>query len=661
MRLSTFTLSKVGRSLPVLLVALIFAGCTSQTPETYQEQPPANGSASSVWYLQQMQQSSDDSKTQWQLLAIRALLQEGQTQQASELYSQLPGNIIDTQQQEQLLLLAQIKAAQQDYAAASAILKKIDFNRLDATQQQSYYSAVIAANQTQPSLTLLRAYIAQEPLLGNDARQKNIDDTWQALASMTPEQMNSLVINADENTLQGWLDLQQVWSSNRTDLDKLKAGIQDWKIRYPNNPGAKSLPTQLSDLRPASTDSASVSKIALLLPLNGQPGLFGRTIQQGFEAAKSQGTEPVTVPQRSAISSEQTTGEQTGDHNPVTQDITESSQVTGVASAPANPNAEVKIYDTSSQPIDQVIAQAQQDGATLIVGPLLKNDVDALAQINSGLNILALNQPETVQSRPNICYFALSPEDEARDAAHHIWQQEHRSPLLMVPSNALGERVAKAFAHEWQSLGGGTVLQQRLGSLSDLKRGVNGGSGLALTGTPVVTANNPPESVTIGGLTIPTVPVEPQVVTDGGNVDAVYIVATADEMALIKPMITMRTGSRGGAQLYASSRSSQGATGPDFRLEMEGLQYSDIPLLSGGNPQLMQQALSSVNNDYSLARLYAMGVDAWSLANHFTELRQTPGFAINGNTGQLTATPDCVVNRKLNWLQFNQGQVVPVS
>jgi outer membrane PBP1 activator LpoA protein len=32
-----------------------------------------------------MQQSSDDSKTNWQLLAIRALLKEGRTQQASEL------------------------------------------------------------------------------------------------------------------------------------------------------------------------------------------------------------------------------------------------------------------------------------------------------------------------------------------------------------------------------------------------------------------------------------------------------------------------------------------------------------------------------------------------------------------------------------------------
>ncbi|VUC74336.1 LppC putative lipoprotein [Salmonella sp. NCTC 11881] len=31
---------------------------------------------------------------------------------------------------------------------------------------------------------------------------------------------------------------------------------------------------------------------------------------------------------------------------------------------------------------------------------------------------------------PNICYFALSPEDEARDAAHHIYDQGKQSPLL---------------------------------------------------------------------------------------------------------------------------------------------------------------------------------------------------------------------------------------
>ncbi|MEX8925951.1 penicillin-binding protein activator, partial [Salmonella enterica] len=71
----------------------------------------------------------------------------------------------------------------------------------------------------------------------------------------------------------------------------LKVGIADWQKRYPQNPGAKMLPTQLVNVqrfKPAST-----SKIALLLPLNGQAAVFGRTIQQGFEAAKNLGTQAV--------------------------------------------------------------------------------------------------------------------------------------------------------------------------------------------------------------------------------------------------------------------------------------------------------------------------------------------------------------------------------
>ncbi|MDI5349341.1 penicillin-binding protein activator, partial [Salmonella enterica subsp. enterica serovar Kentucky] len=48
-------------------------------------------------------------------------------------------------------------------------------------------------------------------------------------------------------------------------------------------------------------------------------------------------------------------------------------------------------------------------------------------------------------------------------------------------------------------------------------------------------------------------------------------------------------------------------------------------------------SINQPNNDYSLARMYAMGVDAWTLANHFSQMRQVQGFEINGNTGALTA------------------------
>jgi outer membrane PBP1 activator LpoA protein len=147
-------------------------------------------------------------------------------------------------------------------------------------------------------------------------------------------------------------------------------------------------------------------------------------------------------------------------------------------------------------------------------------------------------------------------------------------------------------------LGGGIVLQQKFGSTAELRMGINSGSGIAMTGSPVTASLPQQQGVTIGGLNIPAPPTEAQI-TGGGNIDSVYIVATQDEIALIKPMIAMRTGSQSGIVLYASSRSAQGGSGPDFRLEMEGLQFSEIPMLAGSNPALMQQALMHTNNDYS--------------------------------------------------------------
>ncbi|STU10223.1 LppC putative lipoprotein [Klebsiella pneumoniae subsp. rhinoscleromatis] len=699
---STFLRSKPARCLPVLLATLIFAGCGTHTQDQSAAFMQGTSQANSSFYLQQMQQSTNDSKTNWQLLAIRALLQEGKKQQAIDLFNQLPANLNSTQAREQSLLAVEVKLAQNDYQAARNLLAKIDPTNLEQPQQARYWQAQIDASQGKPSLTLLRALIAQQPLLSDaKQRQKNIDATWQALTSMPQDQANALVINADENILQGWLDLQRMWFDNRNDPTLLKAGVKDWQTRYPQNPGAKMLPTALVNMQ--NYKPASINKIALFLPLNGQASIFGRTIQQGFEAAKNgapsvtgsavpaqvaqaanvSGNDDVVSPSQAEISDLTATGSRadpvqapTQDQaapaaepaaqapatsttpqttaSPATQPVTApAAQPQPVVATAANPSAELKIYDTTTQPISQLLAQAQQDGATLVVGPLLKENVEEVIKSNTPLNVLALNQPEKVESRANLCYFALSPEDEARDAARHIHQQGKQTPLLLVPRGALGDRVVSAFADEWLKLGGASVLQQRFGSTAELRAGVNGGGSIALSGTPVSTLPSAQNSILGSADEMP--------VSSGGSVDAAYILATPEQIAYIKPMIAMRNGSQSNVTLYASSRSAQGTAGPDFRLEMEGLQYSEIPMLAGSNPSLMQQALSAVRNDYSLARLYAMGADAWSLANHFTQMRQTPGFELNGNTGDLTANQDCVINRKLSWLKYQQGKIVPAS
>ncbi|RLM27579.1 penicillin-binding protein [Brenneria alni] len=676
-----FVRSQAGRIIPVLLAALFLAGCPSRAPQSPPPEVQGRADAASAYYLQQMQQSGDNNKADWQLLAIRALLQEGKTPQASQQFSALPPNLSAVQQQEQQLLGAELSVAQNNMDAANTALSQLDVSTLSPHQQLRYYGAYIQASQGRPSLTLLRAYVAQEPLLQNSAHQQNLDQTWQTLVQMTPQESASLLINANENVLQGWIDLLNTYQNNRQSPDRLKTAVQDWQTRYPRHPASKTLPTQLTQV--VDFQQSQVSSIALLLPLNGQAQVFANAIQQGFNAAKNgqaamAGTSLVTQPasdtQQESLQ-DQNTGtaddqngqdEQNGqdgqDHAEYSADVNAVDTPPTAVQPPVSSALPVKVYDTSSQPLSNVLTQAQQDGASLVVGPLLKNEVEQLAGSLSSLNILALNQPEHAQNSPNICYFALSPEDEARDAAKFMHQQGKQQPLLLVPRGNLGDRVVNAFAQAWNQQGGGNLLQQRFGSAFELKQAINSGAGLSLSGQPVnMTPPQTQTETTVGGLTIPA-QVEPVVSSSiSGNIDAVYIIATPDELALIKPMIDMRTTSRSRPALYASSRSFQAGSGPDFRLEMEGLQFSEIPLLAGENPALMQQVINQFKNDYSLVRLYAMGMDAWTLSSHFAEMRQIPGHQVAGATGILSATSDCVISRQMTWLQYRQGQLVPAS
>ncbi|WP_127959264.1 penicillin-binding protein activator [Serratia microhaemolytica] len=660
---STFSPLKIGRLMPVMLIALLLAGCQGSAP---QYQPPNiqnEAAARSDYYLQRWQQSSAEHKTDWQLLAIRALIREGQLNQANSLLNNLPGYMSAIQQQERQLLLAELQLVSGETPAAIKSAERIDRSLLAHNQLKRFYQVLISANQDSASLPLLRAYIGQETLLSGKAHQYNLDKTWQTLLGLTPGQLSSMAIYANENVLLGWLDLLRIYRENQYDTVQLSAALDEWRIRYPDNPASRKLPAGLELLLYGSDTSSA--KIALLLPLNGQAKIFSDAIEQGFVAAQMGLTQPATTNPTSteaATASVPVNNSLTSRSEPAAEQINLDELIAQFAPAlvggatlntSINHNTtrtpthagSVRVYDTTSQPLATLVAQAQRDGATLLVGPLLKTDVEQLASLKTSLNILALNQLEQPRDQGNICYFALSPEDEARDAARHIWQQQKRQPLLLLPQGEFGQRIARAFNHQWQQLGGQTVLQQNIGSAQELRQMIS--RGINMTGTPVLNPTPLVTSAITAELAAPLI-------------DAVYIVANQDQLTLIKPMIDMNTTSGTKPALFASSRSYQASSGADFRLEMEGLQFSEIPLLAGADPALQQQASRQFNNDYSLVRLYAMGIDAWKLANHFDQLRQLPGFQLSGATGLLTAAPHCVINRKLTWLQYRQGSIVSV-
>ena len=90
---------------------------------------------------------------------------------------------------------------------------------------------------------------------------------------------------------------------------------------------------------------------------------------------------------------------------------------------------------------------------------------------------------------------------------------------------------------------------------------------------------------------------------------------------------------------------------------MNGLQFSDIPFFKDTDSAQYQKIATDTNGDYSLMRLYAMGADAWLLISHFNELRQVPGYQIDGLTGKLSAGPNCNIERDMTWFQYQNGGI----
>lgn len=524
----------------------------------------------------------------------------------------------------------------------------------DATIQTSaeisYYQSIIDAANGTPSAKALRAYIAQEPLLKDQvSHQKNIDDFWQMLINMPAEQIQKLDVRADENVLQGWVDLLDLYHNNYQDPAALHNAFNDWKIRYPANPGVKTSPTALIQTIHHSSISSSNPKIGLFLPLSNSGKIFAEAILQGFlDAQKGLAINQTTATSPSEQNNQNSDTIQsiidsiTNSSNNIAQENNLQTRSLVIDNAPIN-NQQIKVYDTNTQTIESLLRQAEQDGITLVVGPLLKSDVVKAIQIDTPLNLLTLNELDNdkMPLKNNVCYFSLSPEDEAINAARHIAKQGKQAPLLLIPSSPFGERIANVFAQEWLKLTQTPVRKQSFGDINSLKARTTQNTGIRMIGTPIVLAKQ--QSSNANDM--------------AEAIDAVYIVATSDELSLIKPMIDMATDSRTRPTLYASSRSHQTGLSTDYYLEMENLQFSEIPLLAGANSALLTQANQRVSADYSLIRLYAMGIDAWLLANHFNQLQQN-NIELNGTTGKLRVNSDnCVIFRTLSWLKFQQGKV----
>lgn len=396
------------RPLSALILAGLLTACATSSNSGLGELP-RTPNASIEQLLQQASQSKPEEAALLRLSAADLAYQQKDLARSTAILGQIPlESLKPAQQVFASTLNAELALARSKPKAALQALQHPSMQHLSelpVTQQvrtQRAKAQALAADGQVLAAAKERIYFA--PLLEGPAVIENQEKIWTLVSSLPVDQLQP---SANEGDLSGWLTLARITKTSPT-LQQQQASIESWQQQNPEHPAAKHLPAALEKLKTLSQQP--LTRIALLLPQQGQLANVARALQDGFLAAHFQ-------------------AQQAGQNPP-----------------------SIKLYDsTQVRSLDDFYRQAQADGVELVVGPLEKPLVKQLASREQlPITTLALNYSDNSQEGPaQLFQFGLAAEDEARAVASRAWGDGMRRAVALVPRGEWGDRVLAAFSQSW--------------------------------------------------------------------------------------------------------------------------------------------------------------------------------------------------------------------
>ncbi len=294
----------------------------------------------------------------------------------------------------------------------------------------------------------------------------------------------------------------------------------------------------------------------------------------------------------------------------------------------------------------QAYQQAVRDGARLVIGPLTRGEVAAVFALPQlPVPVLALNHPDDRQlPAGNASEFGLLPETEGAQAADHMAERGLLRAYVMISGDDFAQRAANAFKAELVSRGGEvvatTVLPTGASSFAD-----------AIKSLQLPTTDAAPAAAT------PDAAAEPAAAGDTG----IFISMRPNQARLLMPQLRI---AKVGLPVFATSHVYAGGDDAPANRDLDGVEFCDAPWLFDAQPGLPDRAAVAAKLPGArdgAARLFAFGMDAWSLVPYLDWLKAHPGSYMPGATGQLAADPFGRIRRVLTWAKFENGVARPLS
>ena len=429
------------RLFTALCLAALLAACSS-SPSSSLGELPRTPDASLEQLLQQAAQSQNPEQAALlRLSAADLAYKQHNFDRAQQILAQVTlEQLKPAQQVFASTLSAELAMSRNQTKEALVALSHPSVARLNEMpadlQVRSHTVHARALEADGQTLAAARERAAMSQLLTGDAANSNNDAIWSLVAALPVNELQP----QSNDVLGGWMSLARAVKSAGTLADQQNA-IDQWRAQNPAHPAAIQLPTPLVKLKELANQP--LTKIALLLPQEGQLASVSKALRDGFVAAHYQ-------------------AQQAGQNPP-----------------------EILFYDSSRiDSLDSFYSKAQADGVQLVVGPLEKPLVKQLsARSQLPITTLALNYSEASQTPPQLFQFGLAAEDEAREVARRARADGLTRAGAMVPQGEWGNRVLKAFRQEWEANGGTIVgvehidkpvaLAQQVADLVQLRKSGN--------------------------------------------------------------------------------------------------------------------------------------------------------------------------------------------
>lgn len=560
--------------------------------------------------LQQANESISPESEFFSLEAARTYLGMGQDRQAYELLTTLNTRQLDLDLAAEILLLrAQYLVENARHNEALNVLTIERFDALPqlsiALQKQLRFMRAQSYEALNNQTASLRERILLDPLLSMEEENMNHEQIWQNLLALPVEELRMLAQAEIVYAFQGWYELGIVGKAYQYNLDRQLVELNNWQSTWIRHPASEQLPLTLQLIESMAAERPN--QIALLLPLNTNAGAI---IRDAF---------------MSAYLNVQSFGGQV---------------------------PEIRFYDTSAT--DNIIglhSQARIDGAGMIIGPLLRQNLSQLQQVrNLGIPTLALNNIDGAQSASNLLYqFALSPESEARQLANKVWSDGHRKAAILSPQNTSSEtyqRKRNSFVQQWTALGGQIVTQesyennytQSIENLLNLSDSENRAEQIS----DIINA-----SVEFSQ-------------RRRQDVDFIFLIAEPLAARQINPSLGYLYA--GDIPVYATQDIYSGLNRTLEDVDLNGIIFGDSPWLLSQDDELKLAAqLLFPQTSAQNLRLQAFGIDAFRLYPRLRQLETGAQNAFIGATGVLSLDTDNRITRQLDWATMQEGLALPLS